>query len=96
VTAQTLVRPGGIGEPREPREPTYRRDLLLLGRVLLHWLALLRDQWLGFEIGVETDVLAACGIQQTAPRADIRASPKQRTSFALGHAAPDTELNPIV
>ena len=36
------------------------------------------------------------GLEQVAPRGDIRATTKQGATLALGHAAPDAELDAIV
>ena len=36
------------------------------------------------------------GLEQVAPRGDIRATTKQGATLTLGHAAPDAELDAIV
>src|SRR5690606_3474631 len=41
-------------------------------------------------------VLGLGGFQQVTPRAHIRTPPQQSTPLPLGHATPDTELDPVV
>ncbi len=41
-------------------------------------------------------VLVARGLEQVPPRGDVRAAAQQGAAFALGHAPPDTELDPVV
>ena len=41
-------------------------------------------------------VLVAGGLEQGAPRRDVRTAAQQRPALTLGHAAPDAELDPVV
>ena len=85
-SAEHRRRPRGRGHEPRPDRPSRRGGQA--ERAISSRRALL--------LGLGPLVLLLGGLQQLTPRRDVGPPAQQRATLALGHAAPDTELDPVV